>query len=1115
MSRAKDPFLRETDPLWYKDAVIYELHVRAYYDSDGNGIGDFRGLTEKLGYLQDLGITAIWILPFYPSPLKDDGYDIADFTSVNPSLGTLRDFRQFVAEAHRRGLRVITELVANHTSDQHPWFQRARQAKPGSSARDFYVWSDTPSKYQEARIIFKDFESSNWAWDREAQAYYWHRFYSHQPDLNFDNPQVQRAIVKAMDFWMEMGVDGMRLDAVPYLYEREGTNCENLPETHAFLKRLRAHMDENFPARMMLAEANQWPEQGVAYFGNGDEANMAFNFPVMPRMFMAIRMEDRYPIVDILAQTPQIPDSAQWAMFLRNHDELTLEMVTDEERDYMYHVYGRDPEARINLGIRRRLAPLLGKDRRRIELMNALLFSLPGTPVLYYGDEIGMGDNIYLGDRNGVRTPMQWSADRNAGFSLANSQRLYLPVIIDPEYSYETVNVQTQDANPHSLLWWTKRLIALRKRYRAFGRGSLDFLYPENRKILVFIRRYQEETILVVANLSRFVQYAELNLAEFKGLVPVELFGQTEFPVIGEQPYFLSIGPHSFFWFALSPQRVPAALPSPATEPRTRIPVLTVSTSWEQLVQVRSGSILKDVLPAYLRARRWFGRKGRRIKSTQILDAISVPYRGGNGYITLVQVDYNEGDPDTFALPLTFATGEKADHLLREAPRAIVTRLKTVGGGDEGVLYDALSEPAFCDALLESIAERHRLRGAEGQLLPTTTRGSRRILRSGDGALEPSLAKAEQSNSSVIYGDRFILKVFRRLEAGTNPDVEIGRFLTERRYKHAPPLIGSLEYQPTRGEAMTLAILQGLVPNEGDAWQYTLGALSRYFEQVLASRSEAELAPLSARAQLALSEKPFPSPVQEIIGGYLETAHLLGQRTAEMHQMLASDPNDPDFAPELFTMFYQRSLYQSMRNLTAQTFQVVRRSLRDLPEQLRGEVQRIADSEGEILKRFQSLSDRKLTGMRIRYHGDYHLGQVLYTGNDFVIIDFEGEPGRPLSQRRIKRSALTDVAGMLRSFHYVSHAPLFGQVEGVVVRPEDLPKLERWARFWHCWVSVAFLKGYLGSASGAPFLPETHEELQVMLDAFLLEKAVYELGYELNHRPTWVGIPAHGILDLL
>ena len=529
--------------------------MRAFSDGNGDGIGDFKGLTEKLDYLQDFGVTALWLLPFYPSPLRDDGYDISDYTDIHPSYGTLHDFRAFLKAAHSRGLRVITELVVNHTSDQHPWFQRARRAAPGSKARDFYVWSNTQEKYQDARIIFKDFETSNWSWDPLAKAYYWHRFYAHQPDLNFDNPAVQKAIFGALDFWLSMGVDGLRLDAVPYLFEREGTSCENLAETHAFLKVLRRHVDDRYRDRMLLAEANQWPEDAAAYFGAGDECHMAFHFPVMPRLFMAVHMEDRYPIIDILQQTPQIPEASQWALFLRNHDELTLEMVTDEDRDYMYQVYATDPQARINLGIRRRLAPLLSSNRRKMELLNSLLFSLPGTPVLYYGDEIGMGDNIYLGDRNGVRTPMQWSADRNAGFSQANPQRLYLPVIIDPEHHYETVNVEAQQQNLNSFLWWMKRLIILRKRYLAFGRGSIEFLYPSNRKVLVFVRRYGDEAILAVANLSRFVQYAELDLAAFKGMVPLELFGQSRFPPVGDLPYFLTLSPHGFYWFKLEPAK--------------------------------------------------------------------------------------------------------------------------------------------------------------------------------------------------------------------------------------------------------------------------------------------------------------------------------------------------------------------------------------------------------------------------------------------------------------------------------------------------------------------------------------------------------------------------------
>ncbi len=550
MREITEGFTLEDDPLWYKDAIIYELHVRAFYDSNDDGIGDFAGLTQKLDYLQDLGITAVWLLPFYPSPLRDDGYDIADYTAVHPSYGTVNDFRAFLREAHRRSIRVIPELVLNHTSDQHAWFQRARRARPGSPARKFYVWNDTTEKYKEARIIFKDFETSNWTWDPFANQYYWHRFYHHQPDLNFESADVRRSLLAVVNFWLGMGVDGMRLDAVPYLYERDGTNCENLPETHQFLKNLRKKVDERFRHRMLLAEANQWPEDAIAYFGSGDECHMAFHFPVMPRMFMALRMEDRFPIIDILAQTPPIPETCQWALFLRNHDELTLEMVTDEERDYMYRAYAHDPQMRVNLGIRRRLASLLGKDWNRIELMNALLFSLPGTPVLYYGDEIAMGDNIYLGDRNSVRTPMQWSADRNAGFSKASPHRLYLPIVIDPESHYEAFNVEAQQNNPHSMLWWMKRLIAMRKRYKAFGRGTLEFLYPENHRVLAFIRRYQDEIILVIANLSRFVQYAGLDLSAFRGTSPVELFGRAQLPPIGDAPYFLTLGPHAFYWFS-------------------------------------------------------------------------------------------------------------------------------------------------------------------------------------------------------------------------------------------------------------------------------------------------------------------------------------------------------------------------------------------------------------------------------------------------------------------------------------------------------------------------------------------------------------------------------------
>ena len=540
-----------SDPLWYRDAIIYELPVKSFYDANQDGIGDFAGLIEKLDYVAELGVTCVWLLPFFPSPLKDDGYDISDYRNVHPSYGSLDDFKQFLHAAHERGLEVVIELVVNHTSDQHEWFKKARAAAPGSPERKYYVWSDTDQKYHGARIIFLDSERSNWTWDATAQEYYWHRFFQHQPDLNYDNPAVLAEVEQVMDFWLELGVDGFWLDAVPYLVERDGTSCENLPETHAILKAIRGYVDAKWPNRMLLAEANQWPADVRAYFGAGDECHMAYHFPLMPRIFMGVHLEDRTPIVDIMRQTPEIPDVCQWALFLRNHDELTLEMVTDEERDYMYLAYSADPQARLNLGIRRRLAPLMGNHRRRIELINSLLFSFPGTPIVYYGDEIGMGDNTYLGDRNGVRTPMQWSGDRNAGFSRADPARLYSPIIMDPVYGYQAVNVEAQVRETSSLLHWMKNLIHLRRLFKAFSRGTLEFLDPVNRKVLAYIRRYEEDVILCVANLSRSVQPVQLDLAALDGYTPVEMLGYTDFPVIGREPYFLTLGPYDFYWFEL------------------------------------------------------------------------------------------------------------------------------------------------------------------------------------------------------------------------------------------------------------------------------------------------------------------------------------------------------------------------------------------------------------------------------------------------------------------------------------------------------------------------------------------------------------------------------------
>jgi maltose alpha-D-glucosyltransferase/alpha-amylase len=1107
MHQPEDILSPENDPLWYKDAIIYEVHVRSYHDSDGDGIGDFRGLARKLDYIQDLGVTAIWLLPFCPSPLRDDGYDIADYGNIHPHYGTLRDFRAFLREAHRRGLRVITELVVNHTSDQHPWFQRARHARPGSRWRDFYVWSETPDRYAETRIIFKDFEASNWSWDPVAQAYYWHRFYAHQPDLNYDSPHVRRAVRQVLDFWFGMGVDSLRLDAVPYLFEREGTNCENLAETHALLKDLRRHLDAKFANRMFLAEANQWPEDAAAYFGDGDECHMNFHFPLMPRLFMALRMEDRHPIIDILDQTPTIPDNCQWALFLRNHDELTLEMVTDEERDYMYRAYARDSQMRINLGIRRRLAPLLGNDRRKIELLNGLLFSMPGTPVIYYGDEIGMGDNFYLGDRNGVRTPMQWNADRNAGFSQANPQSLFLPVIIDPEYHYETVNVETQQNNPNSLLWWMKHLISMRKRYRVFGRGTIEFLQPDNRKVLAFIRRYQEEIVLVVANLSRYTQYAELDLSAFQGMVPLELYGRLRFPPIEDRPYLLTLNPYAFYWMALETPPVEAIPPQ-----QTELVTVTVQGSWDTLVQGRHRAALEALLPAYLRPRRWFIGKVRSIRRVEIRDVIPVPRDTPTAYITMVQVEYTDGDPETYVVPLTFATGELAERL-QDAPAAIARlRVQRRSGIQEGLLYDAMSDTDFATTVFGLIAHSRRAGGHARGLVASATRGLRSHLRAAQN-LEPSILRAEQNNTSVIYGNEFILKLYRRIEEGVNPDLEIGRYLTEQKpFLHIAPVAGALEFCQRYHEPMTLAMLQRFVPNQGDAWGYTLDHLGHYFEAVIAR--QAEIGPPSVQPQplLAQVEEEMPPLADELLGHYLEAVGVIGRHTGELHLTLSQASGDPYLAPEAFTDFYRRGLYQSMIGQANQALRLLRRRLRDLPEAVQSIAQRVLDLQTALRRRFQAVRDRKITAGRIRCHGDYHLGQILYTGRDFVIIDFEGESAKPLSVRRLPRSPLRDVAGMLRSLHYASCAALLGQVASV--RPEDAAGLEPWAQYWYAWVATAFLRAYLDVARKGNFLPSNPDHLQILLDAYLLEKALYELSDELNRRPDWAQVPLQGILLL-
>jgi len=1108
----------EDDPLWYKDAIIYEAHVRAFHDSNGDGMGDFRGLAEKLDYLEDLGVTAIWLLPFFPSPWKDDGYDISDFRSVHPAYGTLRDFQAFLREAHRRGLRVITELVINHTSDQHAWFQRSRAAQPGSRWRDFYVWSDTPDKYEGTRIIFKDFEPSNWSWDPVAKAYYWHRFYSHQPDLNFDNPLVRRAMIRTLDFWAAMGVDGFRLDAIPYLYEREGTSCENLPETHAFLRELRQHLDSAYPRRMLLSEANMWPEDAVAYFGKGDECHMNFHFPLMPRLFMALRLEDRLPIVDILKRTPAIPETCQWAMFLRNHDELTLEMVTDEERDYMYRVYASDQRARINLGIRRRLAPLLGNDRPRIEVMNALLFSMPGTPVVYYGDEIGMGDNVYLGDRNGVRTPMQWTPDRNAGFSATNPQKLYLPVNIDPAYHYESLNVESQQDNPHSLLNWTKRLIALRKQYKAFGRGTLEFLQPSNQRVLAYFRRYQEETILVIANLSRFAQAVELDLRKYRGHTPVEMFGRTDFPVIGENYYPLTLGPNSFFWFALEQRAVPVTVAAPSVEARKAdvpivfVPALVKLWDWG----TRAG--IAAVLERFLRSRRWFRAQNRRFRSTEIAEVITVVE---NKYVFLfVRVEYAMGDPETYLIPVGSARGDEAQLIQEEHPDSIIADIHAADGS-RMLLFSATRSDEFCSLLLEAFARRRRFAGESGTLIAQRNRQFRGIWGGTHPDLAPVLLRSAEVNTSIRYGDRFVMKILRAIEPGVHPGVEMGQLLTERQpqpFPHAAPFAGSLEFHSESGDPIAIAVLHGFVENFGDAWQHTRAHLASYLrrmQQPHRSGVDVQKSAPSNFYALSFALADPPPLATELVGPYLALAETMGQRIAELHLLLSHESPDPAFAPEPFNDFYRQRLYHGYIGLTSRRLEFLRQRYSDMKEDVRVLAARVLEQESAILEKFRAVFERRISSERTRFHGRLHLGHLLVTEGDVVMFDFEGDASQHISERRIKRCPLRDVASMLVSFGYAAQSALRQAASGE--RNEALTRhtLRRWGRFWYSHVSAAFIRGYWAAAKKASYLPLSQADQEILLHSYLLERALLDIRADIEDNPDLSGMPFRVILHLL
>jgi len=1103
--------LPAADALWYKDAVVYQLHIKTFFDANDDGIGDFKGLAAKLDYVQALGVNTIWLLPFYPSPQKDDGYDVSDYHNVHENYGTRQDFRNFVREAHRRGLRVITELVVNHTSDAHPWFQAARRAPAGTDKRDYYVWSDNDQKYKGTRIIFTDTEKSNWTWDPEAKAYFWHRFFSHQPDLNFDNPKVLKAIFRTMRFWLDMGVDGFRLDAVPYLIEREGTSNENLPETHSVIKKIRALIDANYANRVLLAEANMWPEDVREYFGESDECHMAYHFPLMPRMYMAMAQEDRHPVVEIMQQTPEIPEANQWAIFLRNHDELTLEMVTSAERDYMYRMYAADPRARINLGIRRRLAPLLENDVDRIKLMNSLLFSMPGSPIIYYGDEIGMGDNIYLGDRNGVRTPMQWSPDRNAGFSRADPQRLYLPPIMDPIYGYEAVNVEAQSREPNSLLNWMRRVLAARKTSRAFGRGSLRFLKPGNRKILAYLREYGEETILCVANLGRTAQPVELDLRAYKGRVPVEMFGRVAFPPVGELPYLLTLPGSGFYWFRLSKD---AEVPHWHEERLVRedLPMLVLFDGWtsffrDRVVPWRIAMATKtrqqleeQVLPGYVEMQRWYGAKGTPVKRARLADHLVWERNNRQWMLALFEIEAgaasgmplnSPGGSPLYFVPLALDWEGGRDDARADAragERSPATIAKARQQANVGMLSDAFADENFCRALVDAIGADGEVPMAQGRLRFTPTAAYGPLVGPGVLKLPVGAPLAQSSNTAVTLGERLFLKGYRRLRQGTNPEFEVGRFLTDvAEFPHCVPVAGAVDYVGADGSVTALALLQAYVSNQGDGWTYTLEYLERHFAD--------------ARDAAAAQE--------ELHGPYQTLAHTLGERTAQLHRALAAPSGSADFTPETVSEADVAAWKARVRSDAQATLDLLARRAERLDEKLRGEAKALLKDPRRLLERIERTAFDPAGARKLRYHGDYHLGQVLLRHNDFLIIDFEGEPARPLEERRAKHSPLRDVAGMLRSFDYARWSALRRAVHGA----EDEARCAPIAGAWLADARAAFLDGYAQAAAGAGLFASL-EAAQDLLRLFEIEKALYELRYELDNRPAWAGIPLYGLHTL-
>lgn len=1080
------------DPLWYKDAIIYQVHIKSYFDSNNDGIGDFQGLIEKLDYIVALGVNTIWLLPFYPSPRRDDGYDIAEYRDVHPDYGTMADARRFITEAHDRGLRVITELVINHTSDQHPWFQRARLSKPGSSARDFYVWSDSDKKYSGTRIIFCDTEQSNWTWDPVANAYYWHRFYSHQPDLNFDNPQVLKAVLSVMHFWFKLGVDGLRLDAVPYLVEREGTNNENLPETHAVLKRIRAEVDELFPGRMLLAEANQWPEDTQQYFGDSDECHMAFHFPLMPRMYMALAQEDRFPITDILRQTPDIPSSCQWAIFLRNHDELTLEMVTDKERDYLWEKYAVDGRARINLGIRRRLSTLMEHDRRRIELLNSLLLSMPGTPIIYYGDEISMGDNIYLGDRDGVRTPMQWSPDRNGGFSRAEPSRLVLPPIMDALYGFEAVNVEAQSRDSHSILNWMRRMLDIRKRQKAFSRGTLKLLYPTNRRVLAYLRMYTDangatETILCVVNVGRTAQAVELDLSQYAGAVPVEVMGGSAFPPIGQLPYLLTLPPYGFYWFFIAGQAQMPAWHSPYPEPMPDLITLVLRNGvGDILTEPVRGVLEREILPTYLSKRRWFAGKGDAVGEIRIASAVQLPEVDPPLLLSEIEIDGVNGT-QRYLLPLGFISEDSpTGPLPTQLALARARRGKRLG-----YLTDAFTLEPFARSIAQLLQANTFVATDDGELRFECTQ---RTAINVDESSEVRWLSAEQSNSSLVVGNT-IIKIIRRISTGIHPEAEMGKVLTERGFVNTAQQVGQVTRVDSDGTSSVLMVAQQYIHTQGDAWTWTQNRLERALQELILPGNPSETLETS-------------DPMAE----FTRFAGVLGRRLGELHVVLAQPSDDADFAPEVATASECKSWAEKVRARFEESLAVLNNSQLWTTDEDRERVANLLEWSPRAAALIAKLAAKGEGTLRIRIHGDLHLGQVLVAQDDAYFIDFEGEPARPLAERRAKQSPLRDVAGMLRSFDYA-----------VALAPPPTPTSDGGTT---TQLSHELLEQFRDS-SAQSFLAEYQRAVatlpnhgnrgavSALIDLFELEKAAYELVYEATNRPDWVVVPLRGLAAIV